>query len=97
MATVEKGTALTCGHESCGCRVLIDEVCTCPGGSDHYTCICGSPMAAVDPPGIEGGELLTCGHEGCTCQVRIGVACHCPDAGESYTCICGSPLVAKAA
>ena len=47
MATVEQGTVLTCGHEGCGCRVVIQEVCGCPGGGESYTCICGSPLVAV--------------------------------------------------
>ena len=48
MATVEQGTVLTCGHDGCGCRVVIQEVCNCEGGGESYTCICGSPLVAVE-------------------------------------------------
>ena len=98
MATVVKGTALTCGHEGCGCQIRIDEVCNCPGGGDQYTCRCGA--ALTEKPGASdtgGGTLLTCGHEGCNCAVRIEVACNCSGGGADYTCICGSRLVARVA
>jgi hypothetical protein len=98
MATVETGTALTCGHEGCGCQVRIDEVCNCPGGGDSYTCICGATLVEKEEaPPVSGGAVLTCGHEGCGCSVRIEADCNCPGGGDSYTCICGAPLVAKAA
>ncbi|MDQ1515366.1 MAG: metallothionein [Actinomycetota bacterium] len=48
MATVAQGTVLTCGHEGCGCRVVVQEVCNCPGGGESYTCICGSPLVPVE-------------------------------------------------
>jgi hypothetical protein len=98
MASVARGTALTCGHEGCNCQIRIDEVCNCPGGGDHYTCRCGSALteksAASD---VAAGTVLTCGHEGCNCAVRIEVACNCPGGGADYVCICGSRLVEKVA
>ena len=98
MASVAKGTALTCGHEGCGCQIRVDEVCNCPGGGDHYTCRCGAPLTVKPGAGdTGGGTVLTCGHSGCDCAVRIEVACHCAGGGADYTCICGSRLVEKVA
>jgi metallothionein len=98
MATVESGTALTCGHEGCGCQVRIDEVCNCAGGGDSYTCICGATLVAkTGAAPISGGAVLTCGHEGCHCAVRIEAGCNCSGQRDNYICICGAPLVAKAA
>jgi metallothionein len=49
MATkYEAGTLLTCTHEGCGCRVLIQEECNCEGAdSANYTCACGAPLVPV--------------------------------------------------
>lgn len=41
---VEAGTVLSCGHEGCGCTVVIQEPCHCPGEGVQYTCICGAPL-----------------------------------------------------
>lgn len=51
MAKFEAGSVLTCGHSGCGCRVVIQEVCECPGGGESYTCICGSPLTPVSDSG----------------------------------------------
>ena len=47
-ATYEKGTLLTCEHEGCGCRVLIQEQCNCSGADNsNYTCGCGAKLIPV--------------------------------------------------
>ena len=49
-ADFPEGTVLTCGHEGCGCRVVVQHACECvsaPGAP--YTCSCGSPMVIVSP------------------------------------------------
>ena len=44
-ATYETGTLLTCEHEHCGCRVLIQEQCNCDGADNsNYTCACGAKL-----------------------------------------------------
>jgi hypothetical protein len=48
VAKFEKGVLLTCPHEGCGCRVRVEEVCDCPGGGDHYTCVCGAEMVIIE-------------------------------------------------
>ena len=74
MATVVKGTALTCGHEGCGCQIRIDEVCNCPGGGAQYTCRCGAaltekPGASDTGGGTDRGFRPACdtayGHRSC--------------------------------
>lgn len=46
----EAGTVLTCTHEHCDCRVLIQTECHCEGVTPQspYVCACGAPMVAVD-------------------------------------------------
>jgi metallothionein len=49
------GTVLTCTHEHCGCRLLVQQACDCasePGAT--YTCSCGTPMVAVSAPQDSG-------------------------------------------
>ena len=46
--TYQTGTLLTCEHENCGCRVLIQEPCNCPGADNaNYTCACGGKLIPV--------------------------------------------------
>ncbi|MDA3640466.1 metallothionein [Mycobacterium xenopi] len=47
MASYEKGTVLTCGHEGCGCRVRIEVECHCPEAGEAYRCTCGDELVAV--------------------------------------------------
>jgi hypothetical protein len=48
MATYESGTLLTCTHEGCGCRVLIQESCHCEGAENtNYTWACGAKLVPV--------------------------------------------------
>lgn len=75
MATVERGTALTCGHE--GCRlpgIRTDEVCNCSGGDDSYTCICGEAVSVrmLESSDIVAvrGAILDTGHD--QYRARIG-------------------------
>jgi hypothetical protein len=44
-----KGMLLSCSHEGCGCRVLIQEECHCDGvtAESTYTCTCGAPLLPV--------------------------------------------------
>jgi metallothionein len=46
--TYATGTLLTCTHEQCGCRVLIQEQCNCEGADNaNYTCACGAKLVPV--------------------------------------------------
>lgn len=46
--TYATGTLLTCEHEGCGCRVLIQEPCNCEGADNtNYTCACGAKLVPV--------------------------------------------------
>jgi metallothionein len=46
--TYEGGTVLTCEHEGCGCRVLVQEPCHCEGAEGaNYTCACGARLVPV--------------------------------------------------
>ncbi len=49
MTGLTKGTVLTCAHEKCGCRVLVQEVCHCGGvtAESTYMCACGAPLVPV--------------------------------------------------
>ena len=44
------GTVLTCTHEACHCRVLIQSECHCPGVTDAstYRCACGAELVPVE-------------------------------------------------
>jgi len=46
MTSYPKGTILTCTHEDCNCRVLIQEECHCPeaAGPSTYQCACGAEL-----------------------------------------------------
>jgi hypothetical protein len=52
MPEYREGTVLTCTHEHCSCRVLIQSECHCDGVTDEsrYTCACGAPLVPVDEP-----------------------------------------------
>jgi hypothetical protein len=58
MSATAKGTVLTCAHEHCGCRVLIEEECHCSGvnAESSYQCACGAPLVPVEGtrPGSAG-------------------------------------------
>jgi len=46
--TYVKGMVLTCSHEDCDCRLVVDRPCTCSAPeSARYTCSCGAPMVEV--------------------------------------------------
>ena len=49
MATTdETGTVLTCSHEDCGCRVVIEVPCNCEGAAGtNYICACGAALVPV--------------------------------------------------
>jgi len=43
-----EGTVLTCTHEDCDCRLLVQKACHCAGeAGTGYCCTCGAPMVAV--------------------------------------------------
>jgi hypothetical protein len=48
MSKYATGTVLTCGHESCSCRVRIEAKCDCVGAGSSYVCTCGEPMVVID-------------------------------------------------
>jgi len=42
------GTVLTCTHEDCGCRLVVQQACNCSSADGAtYTCSCGTPMVKV--------------------------------------------------
>jgi hypothetical protein len=49
MATYTEGTVLTCTHEGCKCRVLIQAECHCEGATSEsaYRCACGAELVPV--------------------------------------------------
>lgn len=47
MTDYAKGSVLTCGHDGCGCRVLVEVECHCADGSHAYRCTCGEELVAV--------------------------------------------------
>ncbi len=49
MPTYTRGVVLTCTHEECDCRVVIERECTCEGVTEDsvYTCACGAPLVPV--------------------------------------------------
>jgi hypothetical protein len=49
VANYAKGIVLTCSHEHCNCRVLIQEECHCEGVTDEsiYRCVCGAELVPV--------------------------------------------------
>lgn len=52
MTRYAQGAELTCTHEDCNCRVLIEAECHCPGvtSDSQYVCACGAPLVPADPP-----------------------------------------------
>ncbi len=50
MASYPEGTVLTCSHEDCNCRVLVQAECDCPGadGPSTYRCACGAELIPVE-------------------------------------------------
>jgi len=64
MSELTSGTVLSCAHEGCGCRVVIQEVCHCEGttADSTYTCACGAPMVVVDVDEVGGaGGIVVVG------------------------------------
>ena len=49
MTQYSKGTVLTCTHEHCNCRVLVQEECHCDGVTEDslYRCACGAELVPV--------------------------------------------------
>ena len=47
MTVVPEGAVLTCAHDGCGCRVLVQSECHCPGAGQSYVCACGTEMVPV--------------------------------------------------
>jgi metallothionein len=50
MPKYTEGTVLTCSHEDCDCRVLIQAECHCEGvtGESVYRCACGAELVPVE-------------------------------------------------
>ncbi len=50
VASYPEGTVLTCSHEDCNCRVVIQAECHCPGaqGPSTYRCACGAELIPVE-------------------------------------------------
>jgi metallothionein len=50
MTKYAEGTVLTCTHEDCNCRVLIQAECHCPGVTDEsaYRCACGAELVPAE-------------------------------------------------
>lgn len=49
MPEYRKGMVLTCGHEDCDCRIVIESECHCAGVTSEatYVCACGSPLLPI--------------------------------------------------
>lgn len=49
MARYPRGAVLTCTHEDCNCRVVIQEECHCEGVNEDsiYRCACGAELVPV--------------------------------------------------
>nr|WP_082982916.1 metallothionein [Mycobacterium sp. 1423905.2] len=47
MPNYEAGTVLSCGHDHCGCRVVIEHKCECSGSGEPYRCTCGAELVPV--------------------------------------------------
>lgn len=51
MAAEESTSLLTCTHEGCACRVLIQVPCHCEGAEEgSYMCACGTELVPVSVP-----------------------------------------------
>jgi len=50
MPEYRRGPVLTCTHELCSCRVVIQAECRCDGVMDvsYYRCACGAPLVPID-------------------------------------------------
>lgn len=50
MTKYTEGTILTCTHEECNCRVLVQAECHCPGVTDEstYRCACGAELVPAE-------------------------------------------------
>jgi metallothionein len=50
MINYTEGTVLTCTHEECSCRILIQTECHCPEVTDEstYRCVCGAELVPAD-------------------------------------------------
>ena len=50
MGSYSEGTVLTCTHEDCDCRVLIQAACHCEGADQSkFRCGCGAELVPVGP------------------------------------------------
>ena len=52
MPEYTQGMILTCTHQECNCRIVIQAECHCPGvASDStYMCACGTPLLPLEEP-----------------------------------------------
>jgi len=48
MPEYTKGAVLTCAHDDCNCRVVIETECHCKDATSTYMCACGTPLLPVD-------------------------------------------------
>lgn len=50
MPDYPRGTVMTCTHEGCGCRVVIENECHCSEVTPEstYVCACGAPLLPVE-------------------------------------------------
>jgi hypothetical protein len=50
MPEYTKGTVLTCAHDDCNCRVVIEAECHCKDATSTstYMCACGTPLLPVE-------------------------------------------------
>jgi hypothetical protein len=50
MTNYTEGTVLTCTHQECSCRILIQTECHCPEVTDEstYRCVCGAELVPVE-------------------------------------------------
>jgi len=50
MTKYTEGTVLTCTHQECDCRVLVQAQCHCPEVTDEstYQCVCGTELVPAE-------------------------------------------------
>jgi len=50
MTKYTEGTVLTCTHQECDCRVLVQVQCHCPEVTDEstYQCVCGTELVLAE-------------------------------------------------
>ena len=56
MTKYTEGAVLTCTHQECNCRVLVQAECHCPQVTDEstYRCVCGTELVPAEALVLQG-------------------------------------------